>query len=214
MSYAVSDLLTGKAAPFRGAETSAIAKTPVSGPVRITRLGLDGDEQANRKHHGGPDMAVHLYPRDHYAAWRDHLGHHALLDAPGAFGENLSASGLVETHAKIGDRFRLGSALLEISQPRKPCWKIEHRFGRKGMVAQIVQTARCGIYFRVLEDGIAQAGDVLELVEQGHDGWNLERVFMALFGANHTARPADLREIMVLERLSPELRQRAAKTLG
>ncbi len=214
MSVSVSALLTGKAAPFRGDEASAIAKSPVAGRVKITRLGLKGDQQADAVHHGGPHMAVHLYPRDHYDGWRKLVGDHPLLQQPGAFGENISATGLVETAALVGDRFRLGTALLEISQPRKPCWKIEHRFGQKGMVAHIVQTGRCGIYFRVIEEGHAEAGDLLEQLEAGHDGWSVERVFMAIFGASPSKDRSELTEIMSLGRLSPDLQERARRALG
>lgn len=213
MSYKVLALLTGKAAPFRCDESSAIAKVPVSGPVIVGRLGLAGDEQADRKHHGGPHMAVHLYPQDHYAHWRTQIGDHPLLDAPGAFGENIAAHGLTEDIARIGDRYLLGSALLEISQPRQPCWKIEHRFGRKGMVADILKTGRCGIYFRVLEEGLAQAGDTLELTQPGAEAWTVRRVFSALYGATAKTATDEFAEISGLDRLSPELRQRAIKHL-
>lgn len=214
MSFPVSALLTGKAAPFRGDEASAIAKLPVPGRIRITRLGLEGDEQADRKHHGGPHMAVHLYPHDHYAGWRKRVGEHPLLDQPGAFGENICTTGLVEPAALVGDRFRLGTALLEISQPRKPCWKIEHRFGHKGMVAHIVKTGKCGMYFRVIEEGLVEPGDRMEQVEAGHEGWSVERVFMALFGAAPSKDRSELAGIMALQRLSPDLQQRASAALG
>lgn len=209
MSYSVTALLTGQAAPFRGDEHSAIVKSPISGSVAITRLGLAGDQQADRKHHGGPHMAVHHYPADHYAHWRGEIGDHPLLDSHGAFGENIAATGLTENVALIGDRFRLGTALLEVSQPRKPCWKIEHRFSRKGMVADILKTGRCGIYFRVLEEGSAKAGDILDLVDSGVEGWSVRRVFTALFGLPRSADAAEFAAISKLGSLSPELRERA-----
>ena len=127
-------ICTGQPKPFRGDETSAIDKHPVEGRVAIGRLGVAGDAVADHKHHGGPEMAVHQYPHDHYPMWRDVLGGHELLERPAAFGENIVAAGWTEDAVHIGDRFRIGTALLEISQPRQPCWKIEHRFGRKGMI--------------------------------------------------------------------------------
>ncbi len=92
--------------------------------------------------HGGPDKAVHHYPADHYPFWRSELAGHPLLVAPGAFGENISTLGLVEADICIGDRFRLGSALVEVSQGRQPCWKLDHRFGNAAMTAQVVATRR------------------------------------------------------------------------
>ncbi|MGH8082904.1 MAG: MOSC domain-containing protein, partial [Lysobacter sp.] len=111
----VDSLLCGRARPYtRPGSVSAIAKTPVDGRVRIGEMGLDGDEQGDRRVHGGADKAVHHYPHDHYAAWREEIGPHPLLREPGAFGENLSSEGLTETQVCLGDRYRLGEALLEV----------------------------------------------------------------------------------------------------
>ena len=206
-AWSVEALCVGKAVPFKGEEKSAFAKAPISGPVTIQREGLVGDEQADRKHHGGPDMAVHLYPADHHAFWNEQLGGHALLDTPGAFGTNLSVRGIDEAQILIGDQFRLGSALIEVSQPRKPCWKIEHRFARKGMVADIIRTGRSGWYFRVLEEGHTQAGDQLEQVASGHDGWSVARVFSALFSAKTSV--SELEGVAALTKLSQDHRDRA-----
>ena len=145
MSYAIDAVLTGKARAFRGDEASAIAKTPVDGALRVGLLGIDGDEQADLTVHGGVDKAIHHYPRDHYGRWAGELGDHALLEAPGAFGENISTEGLIESEACIGDRYRLGSALVEISQGRQPCWKLGHRFGIATVPATVVTTRRSGL---------------------------------------------------------------------
>ena len=106
-------------------EPSAIHKLPVHGPLRLTRLGLAGDDQADARHHGGPDKALHHYPREHYAAWRDALPEQAALFVPGGFGENLSTHSLREDNVCVGDVFKLGGAVAQISQGRKP-----HRLGR------------------------------------------------------------------------------------
>ncbi|MBX7480912.1 MOSC domain-containing protein [Qipengyuania qiaonensis] len=209
MSLVVEALCVGLPKPFNGAELSAIDKRPVDGPVTIRSFGLEGDMVADTKHHGGADMAVHHYPHDHYAGWGKWLGGHELLARPGAFGENVHASGLVETAVHIGDRFRLGSALLEVSQPRKPCWKIDHRFGRKGMVARIVKTHNCGWYYRVIDEGEAQAGDALQRVETGHEGWSVARLFGKLYDPAQRADSAELDGIAGLGRLSAELRKSA-----
>ena len=181
MKLTLGPVMLGTPVPFRGEEMSAIAKRPASGPVAVGPLGLAGDQQGDKIHHGGVEMAVHHYPHDHYAIWREELDNHELLAAPGAFGENISTDGLTEDSVWIGDRFRLGSALVEVSQGRQPCWKIDHKFQRKGITARVLQTVRCGWYYRVLEPGTVAEGDDFELVERGHEGWDVARVFRAMF---------------------------------
>ena len=214
MTAEVIAICVGQPKPFNGAELSAIDKQPVDGPVAIRSFGIEGDMVADTKHHGGPDMAVHHYPQDHYAGWSEWLGGHPLLGKPAAFGENIHASGLAEDHVNIGDRFRLGTALLEVSQPRQPCWKIEHRFGARGMVKRIVQEHNCGWYYRVVEEGTAQAGDPLELVEAGHGDWTVARLFAKLYDPSHKASADELREIAGLERLCTLWRNRVSDALG
>jgi MOSC domain-containing protein YiiM len=131
--------------------------------------------------HGGPDKAIHHYAFDHYAAWRGELGPLPLLQAPGAFGENLSTRGLDETGVCLGDRFRLGSALLEVSQGRQPCWKLNDRFGVPDMALRVQDSGRSGWYYRVLRPGHATAGDALALVERPHPDWPLQRLAMLLY---------------------------------
>ena len=206
----VTAICTGLPRPFNGAELSAIDKRPVAGPVRFRRFGIEGDMVADTRHHGGPDMAVHHYPHDHYAGWDAWLGGHDLLARPAAFGENLMAEGLTEETVCIGDRFRLGTVLLEVSQPRPPCWKIEHRFGRKGMVKRIVAQHICGWYYRVVEEGNAQAGDRLEQVDRGADRWPVARSFAVLLDPNTPASKDDLHDLAGLEALAQTMRQAAA----
>ncbi|QDH34593.1 MOSC domain-containing protein [Porphyrobacter sp. YT40] len=210
--WTIEAVCTGTARPFHGAETSAIAKRPREGAVQVLEEGLAPDEQADRTVHGGPEMALHLYPLDHHAWWREQIGDHPALDEPGGFGSNLAVRGLTEAMVHIGDRFRLGTALIEISQPRQPCWKIEHRFGHKGMVAQIVATARCGWYFRVIETGEVAAGNALERVAIGAREWNVARVFRALVAGKASA--AEFAELAALETLTPRLRAKAAARRG
>lgn len=212
MKHIVTAVCTGTARPFLGAETSAIAKRPREGAVQVLAEGLAPDEQADRTVHGGPEMALHLYPLDHHAWWREGIGDHPALDEPGGFGSNLAVAGLTEDMVHIGDRFRLGTALVEISQPRQPCWKIEHRFGHKGMVAAIVKSGRCGWYFRVLETGEVAAGDTLERVATGAAEWSVARVFRALVAGKAT--PEELGELADLAALTSRLRARAAAGRG
>ncbi|MBV7260382.1 MOSC domain-containing protein [Erythrobacter crassostreae] len=216
MKRRIQAMCTGTARPFNGAETSAIMKRPREGAIQILQDGLAPDEQADRRVHGGPEMAVHLYPLDHHDFWRGELGAIKLLDEFGAFGSNLAVGDLCENDVHIGDQFLLGSALVEISQPRQPCWKIEHRFSAecdaKGMVAKIVKTGKCGWYFRVLETGDTQAGDTLERIKIGHSDWTVARTFTALIAGKATK--IELEELAGLEKLSPKLREKARVKLG
>lgn len=206
--WTIEAVCTGTARPFNGAETSAIAKRPREDVVQVLREGLAPDEQADRSVHGGPEMALHLYPLDHHAWWRGAFGHHPALDEPGGFGSNIAITGLLEDHVYIGDRFRFGTALIEVSQPRQPCWKIEHRFGHKGMVASIVKTGRTGWYFRVIEAGEVQAGDTLERVAIGAAEWSVARVFSALVAGKATQQ--EFAALAELALLAPRLREKAA----
>ena len=179
MTANVTSVLVGRVAPFgpKG-EPSGFRKSEVTGPVSIGRLGLNGDEQADRKHHGGPDKAILNYAFDHYARWRDERQQLASqLAGPGAFGENISTCGLTEDDVCIGDRFRLGSATVEVSQGRQPCWKLGHRFGEPAIVQAVIRTGRCGWYYRVLRAGEVAAGDALELVERPHAEWTVATAF-------------------------------------
>lgn len=214
MSWTVTAICAGRAVAFRDGEASAIAKQQVEGPVRVTTLGLAGDEQADLKHHGGPDMALHLYPLDHHAYWREELGEHPLLDTPGAFGSNLAVAGITEEDICLGDRLRLGSALIEACQPRKPCWKIEHRFGEKKMVKRILRTGRCGIYFRVIEEGEVSAGDPLTLETRGNTDWSMARIFSAVWGTADKREPALVREVAELPLLAERMRDKLREMIG
>jgi MOSC domain-containing protein YiiM len=131
MKTTIEALLVGQVAPF-GGSTSAIAKSAVNGERKITVIGIAGDEQADLTVHGGVDKAIHHYPRDHYPYWIANIGPEPLLMQAGAFGENISTTGFSEQHVCIGDRFRLGTALVEVSQGRSPCWKQGHRLNKKG----------------------------------------------------------------------------------
>lgn len=205
----VTALMTGRSALLPDGKRSAIGKHPVLGPVRIGRLGLHGDMQVDKRHHGGPEMAVHLYPLAHHAFWRGQFGDHPLLGDPGAFGGNVAVDHLDETQVRIGERFRLGSALLEISQPRMPCATIERRFQRKGMVAAILASGRCGWYFRVIGEGEAMAGDALEPVAGSGTPHTVRGVFLALADPSSPVEPEHLHELAECEPLSPEWRAKA-----
>ncbi len=210
----IEALLVGTPKPFRGDDRSAIAKQPVTGPVRVGWLGLAGDAVADPVHHGGWDKAIHLYPQDHYDWWRQAKPGHALLDAPGAFGENIASRGMTEADICLGDRFSFGSAIIEVSHGRQPCWKLDHRFGTRDVMATIVKSGRSGLYFRVIREGEAEAGLRMELQDRPLPGWPVLRVFRLLIGGGHKADPAAVRALAAIPQLAESWRQRAVKLGG
>jgi MOSC domain-containing protein YiiM len=141
---------------------TGIFKSPVRGSVAMHGHNLDGDAQADLTVHGGADKAVYGYPSEHYGFWRDWLG---VAELPwGAFGENLTTEGLLEPDVCIGDRFRIGSALLEVSQPRIPCHKLALRHDRADLPKHFLASGRSGFYFRIAEPGALSPGDAIERV--------------------------------------------------
>jgi MOSC domain-containing protein YiiM len=207
-------LLIGTPQPFHPLRGfSSMARTRAGGPVAVGPLGFAGDAVADPTVHGGPDKAVHFYPAEHYAAWRADIGDHPRLTTPGGFGENLSAWGLTEDRVRIGDRFRVGTALFEVAQGRQPCWKLDHHFARRTMAADVIRTGRGGMYFRVIEDGVVAPGDAITQVESGPEQWTVARVFHLLIGGGHKSAEGQgaLAELAALEVLAPGWRVRAAK---
>jgi MOSC domain-containing protein YiiM len=147
---------------------TSIFKQPVGGRVRVASRNLAGDEQADLSVHGGPEKAVYAYPSEHYAFWRDELPG---VDLPwGMFGENLTTAGLLEDALRIGDRLRVGSTELMVTQPRMPCFKLCLRFGRVDMVERFLASGRHGFYLAVLREGHVAAGDPLEWVARAPHG--------------------------------------------
>ncbi|CAO4142427.1 MOSC domain-containing protein [Methylorubrum aminovorans] len=214
MRIVIEAVLTGRVAPLVGGKaTSAIAKTSVEGPVAVGPLGLSGDAQADRRFHGGPDKAVHHYALDHAAAWRAELpGLPDLLERPGAFGENISTYGLTEHDVCVGDLWRVGSALLQVSQARQPCFKLNLRFGVPDMARRVQASGRTGWYYRVIEEGLVAAGEALDLVERPHPDWPLSRLLHHLYVDRLDA--AALREIAGLAALAESWRSLAARRLA
>lgn len=145
-----------------GIVLTSIFKTPVEGKVRLVEHNIAGDRQSDLRVHGGPYKAVYLYPFEHYAYWQQQLPD---ADLPyGAFGENLTTEGLTEDVVHIGDRVRIGSAVLQVTQPRMPCYKLALRFGRADMVRRFWASGRSGIYFSVVEEGELESGDRIEVI--------------------------------------------------
>ncbi|MGO9347866.1 MAG: MOSC domain-containing protein [Terriglobales bacterium] len=144
---------------------TGIFKHPVSGRIRLRTTNLDGDRQADLSVHGGPNKAVYAYPTEHYAAWNSELPE--LPDFArtwGAFGENFTTEGLLEAGVSVGDRYRIGSAVVRVTTPRLPCFKLAAKFQSDDLIERFVRSGRCGFYFSVIEEGEVDAGDEFELI--------------------------------------------------
>lgn len=151
--------------------TTGFFKKPVPGPIWLGRSNLEGDGQADLQNHGGPEKAVNAYPIEHYRVWEGVLG---VTELPyGAFGENFTIHGLVEKDVCIGDVFSIGDALVQISQPRQPCWKLARRWRVKDLALKVQETGRTGWYFRVLREGAVDPGATLVLTERPCPQWNV-----------------------------------------
>jgi MOSC domain-containing protein YiiM len=146
---------------------TSIFKDPVKERVRVATLNLDGDEQSDLSVHGGVNKAVYAYPSEHYARWREELPDSDL--SWGAFGENLTIEGLLESTTCIGDRLRIGTAELVVTQPRQPCFKLAYKFGRQDMIKRFVKSGRSGFYLRVAVEGEVGAGDAIDLLSRPDD---------------------------------------------
>jgi MOSC domain-containing protein YiiM len=154
--------------PWRGRMVrTSIFKAPVAGRVRVVEHSLEGDRQSDLTVHGGRDKAVYLYPSEHYEPWRRELPEVEL--AWGAFGENLTIEGLREAEVAIGDRLGIGTVLLEVTQPRMPCFKLGIRLGRADVVKRLQQSGRSGFYCAVVREGELGAGDAIEWTHAGGD---------------------------------------------
>jgi MOSC domain-containing protein YiiM len=161
-------------------------KRPTEGRIQAHRLGLAGDAQADLKAHGGPDKAVYCYPAEHYAGWADMLGTEDLQ--PGSFGENLTTEGMYESDVCIGDVFQIGSAVLQVTQPRSPCYKLQIRFGRPDMVALFVKRGLPGWYAAVLESGEVQQTAEVRILSRAPEQISVADVWLYSLGCGTDAR--------------------------
>lgn len=209
----LAEVRTGKAARLGMTDiTSAIAKSVRAGKVMIGPTGVEGDEQAAKIIHGGPEKAVLHFAADHYAAWARQLPEQAAFFQPGGFGENLVSYGLDETTVCIGDIVAVGSVLLQVSQPRQPCFKLNHRFHHPHMSMLVQDHGHAGWYYRVLQSGEVQAGDLIAVVERPHPGWPVWQVSHHLYTA--TLDGHALEQLAMLEALAPTMRTVFAKRLA
>ena len=168
MHYPVN-VFVGKVRDYDGSRPSAIGKIQVDGELTLGDLGLEGDEQAEKKIHGGPDRALCHYPREHYAHWARELPQQADLFCAPAFGENLSTEGLTEKNVYIGDIFRWGEALIQVTQPRSPCFKLNYHFAVSDMAQLMQNSGKTGWLYRVVAGGRVSGDAPLELVSRLSD---------------------------------------------
>lgn len=187
---------------------SAFLKSPISGLVRATTLGIDGDQQADTRHHGGPDKAVLMYSADHFPHWR---AFGLAKMAGGGFGENLTVSDFAEPQVCIGDRLRIGTALFEVSQPREPCSNINRRWGRRGVTEEVAQTGRGGWYLRVIDVGTLETGDEVHLVSRPFPKLSISLANDAGYGRNRDSRV--LEALIACDALTDNFRRRVRAKL-
>lgn len=163
------EVYIGRCAPFVGGKNSAIAKRQMADALVLQRLGLAGDEQAELRVHGGADRALCHYPREHYAYWRQCYPQQAERFEAALFGENLSTLGLDESSVFIGDIYRWGDALIQVTQPRSPCYKLNQLLATEDFAYQMQQSGRCGWLYRVLSEGRVGERHPLELVTRNSE---------------------------------------------
>ncbi|MFH4411065.1 MOSC domain-containing protein [Vibrio diabolicus] len=177
----VKAVLAGKTVPYAHGAQSAINKQVLPERQRATELGFTSDEQGDPRFHGGIQKALHIYPSEHYPIWQQELGERTIFQSAGGFGENISSEGVTESTICLKDKIRIGSTLLEVSQGRMPCWKLNVRFDQHDMARRLQDTLRTGWYFRVLEEGDIGAGDKIILCERPYPEWPLARIMGAVF---------------------------------
>jgi MOSC domain-containing protein YiiM len=194
-----------------GKVATGIFKQPVEGRVKVGRLHLEGDGQADLKHHGGVSKAVYAYSLDHYPWWSRELGRNDLV--PGQFGENFTIAGLDEANLCVGDRLAIGDALFTISQPRVPCFKLGLRFEDRHLPRLFAEALRPGIYLQVLREGSVVAGDAVERVAPGHGGLSIRRLFEAFFRPNDNHALQLLAQALEVAELSDEWREHIQQRL-
>ena len=196
----VNAVLTGKAVSFAHGSKSAIDKKVVDGRQSVSFLGLMGDEQGDLRFHGGVEKALHVYPTEHYSKWVKELGDRDIFHHIGAFGENISSSGITEKDICIGDKIRIGSTYLEVSQGRMPCWKLNVRFEQNDMAKRLQDSLRTGWYFRVLQEGDIGQGDEILLCDRPYPEWTLARIMSLIFeGCLETLELQKLAQLPLVE---------------
>lgn len=187
---------------------TSLAKAALAGPTWLGPEDLEGNYQANRKYHGGPDKAVCCFASEHYPGVRAFLRQEVSF---GAFGENFTLSGAIESDVSIGDRYRAGDAVVEVSQPRQPCSTLTRRYGHKGLLSWMIEGGVTGWYFRTIEEGLVTPGDELVLLERPHPRWTIVELNRLMFSS--CTDDQAMRAVIDVEQLSPDWRQSFEKRL-
>jgi MOSC domain-containing protein YiiM len=199
-------------------QQSSINKQPVDGPIYVGVDNLAGDKQADLAVHGGRDKAVYVYPKEHYSYWQQSTG---LLRTPrlklpknphGSFGENLTLSGLIEDTVYIGDVFACGEVVLQVTQPREPCWKLAFKFKQKKLPMWVITSGRTGWYMRVLQEGTIESGMTITQVEQGCQDWSVLTCNQLYHG--RTVNPDKLKSLLDCAALSQSWRNSFERRLN
>lgn len=214
MTVSLHSVQIGRIAPLGpGSVLSGFVKHSVTHRVDVGPLGLSGDEQADLSVHGGLEKAVYGYAMRHYSAWRtDYPGHDHVLK-PGAFGENLTIDALAEDDICVGDIHRIGTALLQVCQPRQPCFKFALHFHDNRMPKAMVRTGRSGWYYRVLEPGTLGTGDHVDRVARPQPDFAFSRL-VAIVNNRGTATADEVAALAEMPEVASSLRQRARERMG
>ncbi len=194
--------------PFAGKTvTTGFFKSAVDGAVFAHAMGMDGDAQGDLSVHGGLDKAVYFYPLEHYTMWEELL--HSGPLPPGSFGENVTSKGWLETDLFIGDVFQIGTATLQVVQPRSPCYKLQIRFARPDMTALFFRQGKPGWYASVLQEGVFSAGDSIRLVERAQEAVSVADIWQ--FSARSDVAPETVARVMDLKLLPDFWKERVGR---
>ena len=208
--HAISLAQAPRHLPYRGNQVATgIYKSPVATPVRVTAQGFAGDLQVDRKNHGGPDKAVYAYTLENHHYWATTRGEPAY--PPGQFGENLTVTGMPDERVHIGDIFRIGASLMQVTQPRVPCFKLGLKFGDPGFVREFLASGRTGFYLRVLEEGIVASGDPIMLQQADPQQVSIRDAMRALLTGSE--QWAWREKVLAVPSLSAAWREDLAKRL-
>jgi len=190
-------------------KVTGFRKRPVAGPVHLGPAGPVGNDVADTKHHGGRDKAICCYPHEHYAYWATRIGHPL---GPAAFGENFTTEGLSEETVHIGDRFRAGSAVVEVTQPRQPCSTLAFIWDRKGLVKEVEESGFTGFYLRVVAEGEVAADDELVLLAADPAMITVAEAYRIHRARNHD--PQGVRRLLAVAALSAAWRTELEKSVA
>jgi MOSC domain-containing protein YiiM len=206
--HSVSLFIGGIAPLPESGRPTGMFKRPVTAALELDQEGFAGDAQADRRVHGGPEKAVHLYPARHYARLAAAFPEAAGALVPGSLGENISCAALDEGSVRVGAIFALGTARLQVCQPRSPCWKIDDRFATDGMAAFIAEHGLTGWYFRVLAPGTVAPGDLMQCVDSAPAAPTLAAA--AALWREHRPPVAELRRLVACPGIAGGWRDKVA----